>query len=252
MISTFRSPTAREVVLTSYFTSSPDPQRTDQSGRQLHTVTDSFDYIYPWYVSMCHANLVGIIFHDSLSESFVNKFSTPNICFCKVKLGNYSVNDERFLVYNSFLEKNEFSKVLMTDVSDVFIKRDPFPLFAEANTLYIGSDDPTSSTIQSNSWALTKSAIMAKEGKGKIDLNHDFLKMKLMNAGVIGGQYGLVRIFLNVLSSVIKTLDSQANNNMMAVHYVAYKLGLRTSIGYPLTSTFKRFEINSDAYIVHK
>jgi hypothetical protein len=76
--------------------------------------------------------------------------------------------------------------------------------------------------------------------------------MKLMNAGVIGGQYGLVRIFLNVLSSVITTLDSQANNNMMAVHYVAYKLGLRTSIGYPLTSTFKRFEINSDAYIVHK
>jgi hypothetical protein len=252
MTSTFRSPTARDVVLTSYFTSRPDPQRTNQSGQQHHTLTDSFDYIYPWYVSMRHANLVGIIFHDSLSESFISKFSTPNIYFCKVKLGNYSVNDERFLIYNSFLGKNEFSKVLMTDISDVFIKRNPFPLFSEAHTLYLGSDDPTSSTIQSNSWALTKSAIMAKEGKGQINLNHNFFNMKLMNAGVIGGHYGLVRIFLTALSSLLKTLDSQTNNNMMAVHYVTHKLGLRTKIGYPLTSTFKRFEINSDAYIVHK
>lgn len=243
--------TGREVVLTSYFTSKPDPQRATKTDA-MRAEADSLDYIYPWYISMRQANLNGIVFHDSLSDSFIDAYSTPRIEFRKVSLGPYSLNDERFFVYRDFLKSNSFTKVLMTDASDLFVKRDPFPLFSNPNILYVGSDDPRWPTIRSSSWARTKSATMARESGGQIALTEAFLDMPLMNAGVIGGHYALLNIFLDAMCEVLKSINTISNHNMMAMHYVIHRLKLPTSVGFPLTSCFKAFEINSKACIVHK
>jgi hypothetical protein len=242
------------VVLTSYFRSRPDPQRKKPNGDELFVDSDSFDYIYPWYVSMSHAGLHGIIFHDGLSEEFVSRYTTDKIRFLRVTLGGFSTNDERFLIYLYYLEKAQgHEKILMTDVSDVFIKRDPFFMMdGDEDGLWVGQDRAATPTVSSSPWAVNKANAMFQQARGALPAGPDFGAMPLMNAGVVGGTRGAVLKLLRGFSLVFNQIGNANNHNMMALHYVVYRQKMKVRMGYPLTSGFKQYEFNTGACIVHK
>ena len=241
-----------EVVLTSYFTTRPDPQRTTTAGEQVSVSSDAYDYMHPWYMSMKEIGLPGVIFHDSLSEDFVRRYTTDRLHFVRVELGPYSTNDERFLLYYLYLSQMRHEKLFMTDISDVFVKHDPFPLITDTHTLWIGQDMPSTPTIASNQWAVQKANRLQREGKGAVQFDASFGDMPLMNAGVIGGSYPAVMRLLLELCAIFCHIDNANNHNMMALHYAVYRNQLPVQVGYPLTSGFKRYEINSDACLIHK
>tara|TARA_Y100000385_G_scaffold246985_1_gene266683 strand:+ start:1288 stop:2052 length:765 start_codon:yes stop_codon:yes gene_type:complete len=242
---------SENVILTCYFNTKKDPQAGASSQHKDFVDSNSYDYMYSWYMSMNHIGLSGIIFHDNLSEEFIEKYETDKIKFIKVELGSYSTNDERFIIYSMYLEKAKYKKVFMTDISDVFIKKDPFELIGD-DYLHIGKDMEQTPKLGMNGWCVQKANQLIQEGKGQLKVNQDFAEMTLMNAGVIGGRLNIVLELIRNMSKVFEILKSNNNNNMMTLHYVIYKMNLKSKTGYPLTSKFKQFEITSDACIIHK
>ena len=242
-----------DVVLTCYFTLKRDPQAGASPNHKDYVNKNSFDYIYPWYLTMKDQGLYGIIFYDKLNEEFIEKYQTDKIKFVRVQLGPYSTNDERFYIYKKYLENSQckYKKVLMTDVSDVFIKRNPFDLI-EKDDLYIGEDMPQTPLLGNNPWCVNKANQLISEGKGNLIIEQDFAKVKLLNAGVIGGKVREIKRFLTAMCTVFDILESKNNNNMMTMHYVLYKNNFAVTSGYPLTSKFKQYEYNTEAYIIHK
>ena len=78
------------IILSSYFTKKAHPnhpQDTSVVGRMpnMHVKNNSFTYIKDWYLSIEKNNLNAVLFHDDLSNDFVDKYQTSKIKFQKVK-----------------------------------------------------------------------------------------------------------------------------------------------------------------------
>lgn len=117
------------VILSCYFTTKKDPIHHSTLENESRK-TDEYSYMKPLYESCLKLNLHLIIFHDDLSDEYVKKYTTKKILFRKTKLiSNLTINDERFIIYYEYLLKNPYKYVLSCDISDVFIKKDPFELF---------------------------------------------------------------------------------------------------------------------------
>ncbi|HRQ16015.1 MAG TPA: hypothetical protein PL085_02995 [Agriterribacter sp.] len=282
------------VVCTTYFTTSTDPQRN------IQVDADDIKYIEPWYFSVLQLNLFGIVFYDNLSKEFIQKYQTPNIRFVKCKLGNFSLNDERFIIYYLFFLRYSPSYILFTDGNDVTFTSDPFPFFGQKseNTIFVGRG--SGNKIYQSNWNINSVAKLSK--KLGCSMPGNFFDLALYNAGIIGGSYTTTMYFLRQMSSLFLKISRGDNNNMAAMHYVLYnyfypncrrgikgyisqitgrskikmrylamriKLGFifnseisynndKTAVseyifsGFPLNSKFKKFEIDSNAYIIHK
>ncbi|WP_322971827.1 hypothetical protein [Faecalibacter sp. LW9] len=263
----------KEVILTTYFTTKKDPQRS------TFTENDDFNYIKEFYESIIKQNLHAIIFYDSLSNEFITKYSCKNIQFIKVNLGPYSLNDERFYIYCEYITLTKPEKIIMAEVNDViFLKHDVFD-FISSNKLYICKDE--SFLMYKNSWMLNKIDNLPFDIN---KLNYSFWEMPIVNAGVIGGDYTCIKYFLECLISLFERIDNDKNNNMIVVNIVFhdifwvkycntlnYKIHHLLDknwtnilinkkeiskenfhIGFPFTTQFKKEEITSLAYIKHK
>ena len=66
-----------------------------------------------------------IIFHDNLSQEFVEQYTIENIKFSKVTASRLSNNDYRFSFYRDWLLENFYEKVFLVDASDVIVSKDP-------------------------------------------------------------------------------------------------------------------------------
>lgn len=246
-----------KVVVTCYFTSKADPQAGVDPAHPGRVAGDNYDYIRPWYESMVERGLHGIIFHDELSGEFVQTHETERIRFKKCGLGPYSLNDERFFIYYQYFAQTPYQYVLMTDVSDVRINRNPFELVNCDKFLYIGKDQDVSPVLRVSEWCLSKADLMVHHSKGQLDIDEDFFEMPVLNAGTIGGSRASIVELLRRMLEVFVILDNDLNNNMMVLHYVLYHWfgrGISDHVvtGYPLVSEFKRYQHDSDAYIIHK
>lgn len=115
-----------DVIFTSYFRYKEDPQRSIR-------VKESFSKIANLYNSVTFLGLRLVIFHDSLSDKFVNTYTTDRIRFCRVAPSTpehqrLSTNDFRFQAYMEFLRKAKDAvmfgaptgAVLFVDAFDVF------------------------------------------------------------------------------------------------------------------------------------
>ena len=118
-----------DVILSCYFTLKVDPihsgELTETNKRQPK---DNFEYIKPLYQTCLNQKIHLIIFHDSLSADFINKYQTEQIIFRKTELSRtgFSINDERYCIYYKYLLDNPYQYVLTSDVSDVYINKNPF------------------------------------------------------------------------------------------------------------------------------
>ncbi len=116
------------VILSCYFCGKRDPIHHQELKNEKQE-SDNFNYIKPLYQSCKDKGQHLIIFYDTLSDKFVKKYSTDKIIFRKTKLvSNLSINDERFIIYYEYLLHNPYKHVLSSDVSDVYINKNPFEL----------------------------------------------------------------------------------------------------------------------------
>lgn len=116
------------VILSCYFNGKNDPIHHSEL-KEKKQEANNFNYIKPLYETAKKHKQHLIIFHDNLSDEFIKKYQTDKIIFRKTQLvSNLSINDERFIIYYEYLLKNPYKKVLSSDISDVYINKNPFEL----------------------------------------------------------------------------------------------------------------------------
>lgn len=268
------TPFAKNIILSTYFTTKTDPQRN------VGLATDNFAYIEGFYNSVISNNYVAVIFHDSLSREFTEKYENANIKFIRCKILHYSLNDERFYIYREFLSQVTVEKILMVDVNDVtFNPSKNVFIYIRKKCFYIGRDEV--SLIGTNEWIKNKLSILPNCIKQNIPST--FYTMPVVNAGVLGGDYDTISHFLKKITIIFSVIDNDRNNNMICTNIVFYDLFWRDyaktltfkiknvrskhklrflnlksinrqnfNLGFPFTSCFKLFESKSEAYIYHK
>lgn len=203
------------VVLSNYFTSKIDPQR------KIKQVSNNFDYIKEWYNSIIINDLKAIIFHDNLDFEFVSKYETEKIKFIKCSLGNMSLNDERFFVFNEYLNQIDNScYILISDINDVIIRKSPLELFLKSpQKLFIGRDEQYN--WRSRSWSLHE--IREFHYKFNYKIPSSFLYCPMFNAGLIGGEVTIIRELLDNMQSLFVKINNHENNNMIVLNLILFK-----------------------------
>lgn len=230
-----------DVVLTSYYSGKIDPQN------HVFVEEDSFNYILPWYATMTERQMYGLIFHDHLSDKFVEKYSTPKIQFIKVDSSAYNVSiiDFRFLAYRDFLTEHYFNRILLSDVSDVMFLKNPFELMTDPEKIYIGSE--TRKINQSE---------YCRELFVKIYPQFKYWDNTILNAGLIGGSHKIMMEYLEHFAEEEKNnrQPDDIPQDMAVFNHVIYTyFNDRYVTGHPLHTEFGKGDVhNPEAYVVHK
>jgi len=202
------------VICTTYFNTKKDPQR------ETKVQLDDIQFISPWYYSLLELGLFGIVFHDNLSNEFIDLYQTDKIKFVKCTLGNYSLNDERFILYYMFFLKHKKQNLFLTDGNDVIINKNPFTLIKSKPKTKIFVGRGKENKLYQSEWNLN--SIDRLTTALNVKLSNNFYEMSIYNAGIIGGNYLSVMLFLRQMCSVFFRINNDLNNNMASMHYVLY------------------------------
>lgn len=229
-----------DIILSNYFTTKNDPQRKKSREK------DNPKLVYNWIKSLTDLDLKGIIFYDSLSDNFINKYSNNNVTFLKYNLKtNWSLNDERFLCWFNYIIKNQnsYTRIITTDLFDVSFNKNPFELIKDKNKLYVGC----------NSGRLIKNNSFIKKKMFKIYKKIYYNDKESVNAGVIGGYTNNISLLFKEMINDFYKYDLKMNMNMAVYNKKVYDVFSKNlEIGYPFTSKFRKNEENGSYYIKHK
>jgi len=225
------------IVLTTYFTTRPDPQRG------IMHAPGSLELMSRWMDSLTALGLDGVIFHDEPIGC-----SDGHVQLCQYEPTTvWSVNDERFLCWLRYLQDHpDLDNVFLTDLFDVDFVADPFRLIGSAFDLYVGCGAGFDRTIEQNAWLAAK--MMAAYGR----VHHG--DRRTVNAGVIGGRRAALLRLLEYMVCDFVRINSKDNINMAVFNKAVYDLfpADRVLVGPPVTSRFKKYESSGDFTIRHK
>lgn len=246
--------TKQEVVMASYFTTAHDPQwNVSRSPNQ-------FQYIKEWYQSIKQLDMTAVIFHDGLDIGFMNRVlkDYERVSFVLVpSLQNRTTNDARFYAYFSFLDQHpEISMVMLTDISDVRFKQNPFHLMhILGSNIYVGTDIDIFPSIKYMPWISGKlqSCFGHKEFKfGSLQCLSEL--NTVYNAGVIGGSRHTMMAMLWWVTHYLSQSPTHLNCNMAAVNIVLHEhFYEHVFTGFPLVSRFMYKQASpKGVYIIHK
>lgn len=256
-----------EVVVTCYFTLKPDPQ----TGFSRNTA--DFKYIEPWYDSLLKTGANGIILHDGLEAEFIKKYQTQNIQFRLCEMGNYSIFEERWILYHIFLKQlPQLEKVFFTDSNDVYITRNPFTFITTETALYVGRDN--ANRIKDSGWLKEECMKFLEESNYKLAKTYEY--QWVYNAGVTGGSLQIMLLLTHEISKLIFQTSSNFHKDMTLLNIVIHEnfypklskvnwdkklvdtsnddLSSHSNLitGYPFNSGFKDHDLHSKAYFIHK
>jgi hypothetical protein len=235
------------IILSNYFTSKIDPQREtvwERSGQYRN--------ISGWVESIIKLKLNGIIFHDNLSDHFIQTYTNEYIQFIPYKVKTMlCLNDERFICWYEHLKENQYDKVFVTDLFDVTFNKNPFDLITDEFDIYAGIVDNERKVCDSPIWSIPMQRIY-----GKLH----YSDKPLINAGVIGGnQSNMLKLFEAMVN------DFNTYNNVHGSTYIwegdipvfnknLYDLFDKNKLllGHPVTSEFKKYQEKGDFFIKHK
>jgi len=257
------------VVLTTYFTGKPDPQGRSRGRfnylKRIKTYLkakrggadaekfgvagiDDFERIQVWYDSLLKVGGKGVIFHDCLSDWFIEKYSRPDIVFERYDLtSERSMNDERYYCYLSYLQRNtHVENAFLLDLFDVEYFRNPFDLIDDsAYDIYCGGD-PGEFNDKLNGEKM-------KATFGKAYYEHEIK----LHAGTCGGnRTQLIKLLVRMTETFDDLTDKgiMDNVNMAVYNKCVYDLFSKDRIlwGNPLNSRFKAYEASGNFAIRHK
>lgn len=240
----------RNVLLTTYFCRKTDPQRKE------HAPCNDFSYIRPWYESVAALGLEGVIFHDGMSDCFVERYETDRIRFEMVppESFRYSLNDYRFFIYLDYLRRHpDIGYVFMTDGNDVKVVTNPFPQL-RSDRLYVGSEPGDART---NRWMQRRITLLNRGSQEFAFRMSRWRTNPIFNAGILGGPYHLCVEFLDEMVRKFESLDphqQELNLNMAVFNHTVYQRFRRRLVtGEPLHSVYKEFQQNrDDVWFIHK
>jgi hypothetical protein len=147
--------------------------------------------------------------------------------------------------------------IFVTDVSDVTLLNNPFTstLFTEfPNTLFCG-DEPCS---LANEWMDAHSTSLRSQIDDFASYEALFAAKTLLNCGIIGGNYSIFYDFLQQLSAIHRSYNSENKTaytgDMGAFNYLARtKFNDRLYHGFPVNTVFKAYEqTRNDCWFRHK
>lgn len=259
--------TVTEVIVTCYFTLKPDPQTGI-----IRNVAD-FNFIKPWYESLVKIDKAGIILHDGLEQDFIDHYQTDNIQFRFCELGNYSIFEERWLLYHILLKQlPNLKRVFFTDSNDVYITKNPFQIINTETTLFVGRDN--ANRIKDSGWLKEECDQYLKESNYKIPPSYSY--QWVYNAGVVGGSRNLLVFLTCEMSMLIFGATSTHHKDMTLLNIIIHKnfypklssknwnqkfvdkskdsnaLHQNLITGFPFNSGFKDLDLNSTALFIHK
>jgi len=261
--------TSRDVIMTTYFTGKPDPQKRSKRRFNLYkrfkawrrskkggaaveksgiAGTDDFDRMAIWYNSLIKVGCHGIIFHDNLSDWFVEKWTCPAVTFVRYDLVTQrSMNDERYYCFLQYLQSNaQIERLFVLDLFDIEFFRNPFDLFDnEKYDLYCGGDAGEYND------KLNRDKMISTFGEPLYE------KEIKLNAGTCGGIRQRVEKLLLEMTATFDGLTQNGmldNVNMAVFNKCVYDLFDKDRImwGNPLNSRFKAYEASGDFAIRHK
>lgn len=245
-------------ILSSYFSKKKhpnDPADAHVVGRTVDgkVKNDEISYIKPWYDSINKLNLKGFIFHDNLSEYFVEQYTTENVNFIKVEDSIYSNNDYRFFCFNDFLKENKFDYVFHSDASDVTVAQNPIKLIKNNPEIsYFACKD--SIKLKQFGDYLSVHDKFNFEDKMMFMLNMD--SWDLINMGVIGGAYEDMSNFYSRFVEIRQSMGvPEFNSDMWLCQYLLRSQfkDKKFIMGEPVCSEFKQYQNErEDVYFIHK
>jgi hypothetical protein len=247
------------LILSSYFSEKIHPNSPQDSavvGRMANgkVANNSYDYIKVWYESVKDKEIDCVVFHDKLSDDFVETYSTDRISFEKVEVNEYSNNDFRFFCFSEYLNnlKDKPDVVFHNDISDVKVVKDPSELI---------------NTYPKVDYFCCRDSIMLSqfpyiEVHRKFNWDDTFLfilnenSWELINMGVIGGSFNKMKEFYNSFVEVRTSMAMPSFNADMWVLQYLLRSYIKTEqkiVGYPICSEFKGYQNNrEDVYFIHK
>lgn len=201
------------VILTIYYTKHPDPQRN------IHQKENNFSYIKKFYDSVVKNNMMAVIFHDGLSNQFIDKYQNKNISFILLPEKTYglsSMNDIRFMVYLDYLMKNKsIQKVIISDIADVEFYDDIFNDITE-NKLYVCYD--RSRTFRH--YYLTNRIKLTYK---TMDPFSHIMDAKAVQAGLFAGSYEMIVKCLEHMKYEFENIvDKSYNCNYIVYNHIVY------------------------------
>lgn len=200
------------VVLSTYFSSKPDPVR---GGYQNN---DNFAYIEHWYNSIVKIGLFAVVFHDNLSEKFIKKYQSDKIRFIRCRLGKMSLNDERFFIFQEFiLNLPDNAYVLNTDINDVVINKNPIAIFQSSpSKLFVGRGNRK--VWKNGIWTLKSLSQFSKQFNQSLPIS--FFHYPVFNPGTIGGRKDKMLELFDRMTQVFGILGDAQNYDMPVFNYV--------------------------------
>lgn len=235
---------ASHLILTTYFTQKEDPQRIG-----IYHEPDQFEKIRRWYGSVMRLGLHAAIFHDGLSEAFVQQHGNEHVVFMPyTPQTGRSPNDERFYCYLDFLDAHpEIQYAFMTDLFDVDFLRDPFDLINDEKYDFYSQTGIGGLPNGKKKYAVTR----MKQAYGRI-FHPDRISL---NAGIIGGRRDhLLRLLIRMVAD-FKKAPERHNVNIGVFNRCINDVcpdPERILHGFPLHSEFKKYEEDRGFYIRHK
>lgn len=257
----------REVIVTCYFTLKSDPQ--------LGTLRNSadFKYIQPWYDSIMKIGVSGIILHDGLESAFIECYQNDQVQFRLCEMGNYSIFEERWLLYHLLLAQlPNLKKVFFTDSNDVYITQAPFSFITHEEALYVGRDN--ANRIKDSGWLKDEYDKFIEESNYPLPMT--FTYQWAYNAGLAGGSRNLMYFFTAEMTKLIFQAKSAHHKDMTLLNIVIHEhfypcLSIvnwnqqlvdtnhdslashqKLITGYPFNSGFKDLDLESKALFIHK
>jgi hypothetical protein len=242
---------SNDVIMGVYYNTKKDVQRN----RKMPS--NEFLYISKWYDSITALNMNGVLLVDqSCDDEFINTNNSKNIRIIKRHIitdnpYEFDICILRFLDFLSFLEKEQFDNVLMTDVSDVFFKKNPFELFKEGHVCMQTEQYFNGQSILSNNSQWSLQAFSDAYGN-----NYPHWGKPLLNCGVIGARYHLCLEILRRFKDEAYAYK-QKKGNSGGVHDMSFMNRIVNDYpiitGMPLHTIFKAYDVNNpNACVVHK
>ena len=236
------------VILTTYLTGMPDPQRSD-----VVPIDNAERLVIAGGCNRLKLNLV--VFHDQLSEEFVSNQTTEFVSFVSVPTDpSRSVNDYRFFIFRDWLAKNPVETVFCSDAFDVHVNRDPHSMIDGDWHLWAGIH---------RDWRIGDGTADGKYVAYQMrlafgDVPEEVDQQPILMAGTWGGRLCPVLRCLILLCNEIDDVHSRKphlNCNLPVFNRVAYRdigQGHIWMKGSPLHSVFRAYDTHADVCFVHK
>tara|TARA_B100000674_G_C37429056_1_gene728600 strand:+ start:33 stop:641 length:609 start_codon:yes stop_codon:yes gene_type:complete len=201
-----------------------------------------------------------IIFHDSLSDEFINLYQTDKIKFIKKDISSYensSINDIRFLIYLEYLKvQNNIDKICLVDAFDVVIKKNPFKMINKENYLYACGEAKhgKETLLKDSSWIKDRYKSAFNQELEEDVFLKKYLNSNAINAGVLGGTYNTIIQLLEKSSYFFSISNKNINSNMAVINRASFTLfGENIHLGPPFCTQFRSNQgKRTDCCIRHK